>query len=85
MADIAASDVTVSVLSKEEGSVKGRVFNLGLAFGNGALTYPSGGVPLSASALGCPNAIDSLVVYDAGGSGYQWEYDRTNQKLRGFR
>jgi hypothetical protein len=81
MADLAATDITVTVLSRSEGDKNGRYLNLQLAFGDGALTYPSGGVPISKAALGCPNVIDSLVVYDKGTSGYEWSYDRANEKL----
>lgn len=84
MSNLAATDVTVTVLSRRK--VEGRnVFNLQLAFGNGALTYPAGGVPLSLAKAGFPNQVDSLVVYDKGVSGYEWSYDRTNGKLVAMR
>lgn len=80
MADIAASDITTTFLNRRH--VEGRShFNVQLAFGNSTLTYPAGGIPISISALGCPNVVESLVVYDKGTSGYAWTYDRTNKKL----
>lgn len=80
MANLAASDITVTSLNKRR--VNGRTLhNVQLAFGDGALTYPAGGVPISKAALHCPNVIESLVVYDSGTSGYKWSYDRTNEKL----
>lgn len=81
MANIAASDITVTLLKQwREDNGQHRV-NVSLAFGDGVLTYPAGGVPISIGALGCPNIIESLIVYDKGTSGYAWSYDRTNKKL----
>lgn len=80
MADIAASDVTYTVLQqRREG---GRVKNLvRMAFGNGTLTYPANGIPVSKAKLGCPNTIESLVVVDQGASGYRFQYDQSAEKL----
>lgn len=81
MADLAGTDITYTQLSAEEGNKNGRVRVFTLAFGDGALTYPAGGVPVTKASLGCPNNIDSLIVFDKGTSGYEWSYDRTNLKL----
>lgn len=81
MANIAATDITVTLNHKSILGDSRRRINATLAFGDGALTYPSGGVPISKGALGLPNAIESLVVYDSGTSGYRWTYDTTNEKL----
>lgn len=83
MSNIAATDITVTVLNKRRNNGLSR-FNLQLVFGDGALTYPAGGVPISKAALGCPNEIQSLQIYDKGTSGYEWSYDRTNEKLVGL-
>src|SRR5574343_422209 len=81
MANIAASDITVTFLNKRRGEDGRNKSNVQMVFGDGALTYPAGGVPISKAALGCPNVIESLVVYDSGTSGYKWSYDRANEKL----
>lgn len=81
MADLAASDVTVTILNHRKGEDGRRRVNATLAFGDGALTYPAGGVPITKAKLACPNVIESLIVYDSGTSGYRWTYDRTNEKL----
>lgn len=81
MANIAASDITVTVINNRKREDGRKQLNLTLAFGDGALTYPAGGVPISKAALGCPTVIESLVVYDKGTSGYAWSYDRANEKL----
>lgn len=80
MADLAAANITVTLLNQRR--VNGRTQNnVKLEFGNGALTYPAGGVPVSKGSFGCPNVIESLVVYDKGTSGYEWKYDAANEKL----
>lgn len=86
MADIAAADVTYTL---QEGTQKScpsdpsyqAVFKL--AFGDGALTYPSGGIPLTKAKLGCPNHLLEFEIMDASdGSGYVFKYDRENAKIR---
>lgn len=80
MSNLAATDITVTMVQQRR--VNGRKMNLvKLAFGDGALTYPAGGVPITKGKLGCPNVIESLQVFDKGTSGYAWSYDRTNEKL----
>ncbi len=86
MADIAASDVTYA---KVEGSSKGspsdpRTSNImSITFGNGALTYPSGGVPLTKAKLGCPAVIEDFVFIDsANANGYVAKYNPVTEKIR---
>lgn len=81
MADLAATDITVTLLVQKRGE-NSRVRNVvKLEFGDAALTYPAGGVPITKGKLGCPTTIESLVVFDAGTSGYKWSYDAANEKL----
>lgn len=83
MADIASSDVTYTLVKKTIGESGYSNFVFTLAFGNGALTYPSGGVPLLASSLGCPRQILSLNIYSPNsGNGYEYKYDAANNKIR---
>lgn len=83
MADIASSDVTYTHLNKSIGESGLAERNLTVAFGNGALTYPAGGVPLLAASLGCPNAIKSLLISDdASANGLVYKYDAANNKIR---
>lgn len=56
-----------------------------IAFGDSALTYPTGGVPLSSlSVQGWPNVISSVVISDIGSSGYVPRWDSVNNKLMLF-
>lgn len=80
MADIAASDITITILNQRVQNGM-RINVCRLAFANGVLTYPAGGVPITKAKLGCPNDIVSLKVFDKGTSGYEWSYDKTNEKL----
>lgn len=83
MADIASTDITVTILNKRR--VEGRTFAVcRLQFGDGALTYGSGGIPLPSGKFGCPNSLESVRVIDSGTTGYSWSWDRTNNKLRAF-
>lgn len=81
MANIAATDITVTLLNQRKGEDGRRKNNVKLVFGDGVLEYPAGGVPISKAKLGCPNVIESLVVYDSATSGYKWSYDAANEKL----
>lgn len=83
MAAIASTDVTYTI---DNADVKyDRLGFQGLvtiAFGDGALTYPSGGVDLLKGKLGGVNEILSLEVIDSSATGYVFEWDRSAQKLR---
>jgi hypothetical protein len=86
VADIAATDVTYTL---QEGTQKASpsdprfqgVFTL--AFGNGALTIPAGGVPLTRAKLGCPSRIEEFIIMDeANANGFTYKYDASNNKIR---
>lgn len=80
MADIAATDITATLLLRKR--IEGRsYFHWSLAFGNSTLTYPAGGIPITLALVGMPNIIEDLIIYDNGLSVYQWSYDRVNKKL----
>lgn len=83
MADIASGDVTYTLVKKLIGESGMRTNVMTVAFGDGALTYPSGGIPLTAGKLGCPNQILSLMIYSpASSNGYSYKYDAANNKIR---
>lgn len=85
MPDIAASNVTYTVLKRAVRS-KGdnyRVNKVRVQFGNGSLTYPSGGVPLTKGQLGCPNVLKSVIFIDPGSADLlKYKYDNANEKIR---
>jgi hypothetical protein len=86
MADLVAADVTVTV---DERTIVGkkRRNRVTITFGDGAKTYPAGGVPLPAfGSFGHIRNLDYLTIFDVDdASGIMWKYDRTNNKLRGYR
>lgn len=85
MTALAASDVTYAVVeqSKTEDGFKKLVMTL--SFGDGSLTYPTGGVPLAIASLGCPNHVRSLTVLeDTSAVGYYPQYDSSAVTLRLF-
>lgn len=80
MADLAASDVTYTILNRRRTDGL-NYYRVRLAFGDGALTVPAGGIPLTKGNLGCPNVIQSLNVVDQGTSGYKFQFDQSEEKL----
>lgn len=89
MADIAAVDVTLTIQKNRiaKGSPGSLMRNVvKIAFGDGALTYPSLGVPIPAfSKWGMRREIEYLILIDSNdGSGYIWKYDYENKKLRAW-
>lgn len=84
MADLAATDVTYTRDFNTESVSSGRHTGVYKAvFGDSALTYPSGGVPLTTASLGAPTFVESFSIIDADDSnGYIYKIDRPNNKLR---
>jgi len=85
MADIAASDVVYTLqagTARTEGDSRyGAVFKV--VFGDGALTYPSGGIPLTIGKLGCPVNLEDFHMMDASdGDGNVYKYDNESDKIR---
>ena len=81
MANIAASDITVTLKNQRKLSDSRNMNRVLLAFGNGALEYPAGGIPISKGKLGCPTIIESMVIVDKGTSGYSFMYDQSAEKI----
>lgn len=81
MADIAASNITYTIVNSRK-LADSRNSNLcRLAFGNGALTYPASGIPITKGKLGCPTIIESMAIVDKGVSGYSFMYDQSAEKI----
>jgi len=86
MTALASTDVTVTVNSRDKDIGHGALSKfLGIAtiaFGDAALTYPTGGVPLPAIGLfGLQRQVDIGLVEPPYGDGYVYKYDRTNHKM----
>lgn len=89
MADFASTDVTITLVKNQilRGSPGGVRFNtVKIQFGDGALTYAAGGVPMPAAAkFGMLKSLDALMVFQNGLATikYIWTWDLTNNKLVG--
>ena len=81
MADLAASDITYTILNSRKKGDSRSHNRVRLAFGDGALTVPANGIPLTKGKMGCPTVIESLVIVDQGTSGYRFQYDQSSEKL----
>ena len=84
MSNIAAGDVTYSIGTQRMTDDSRRVNTVTLTFGDGALTYPAGGIPITKAKLGLPNVVEAFKVMDKSTSGYEFSYDFTNDKLLVF-
>lgn len=85
MSAILSTDVTYTIdRSRGEGFDHGYQTKVNIAFGNGALTYPAGGIPLTMGKMGpFRQSILSLLMSDASSAdGYLYKWDSVNNKIR---
>jgi len=83
MADIAAANVTTTILRRSDNG-NGSTVEAQVAFGDGALTYPTGGIPLAKSVFGFSRKIGSCTVIESNGDALLYEYDISAGTLRAF-
>jgi len=81
MANIAVGDVTHLVLNTRTMADSRKINRVRLTFGDGVLTYPASGVPISKGKCGCPVIIESMVIVDKGTLGYNFMYDQSAEKI----
>jgi hypothetical protein len=86
MAAIGSTDVTVTISDRDKdighGPLSKNITIAGVAFGNGALTYPTGGVPLpTIGNFGYQRQIDFGAIEGDPGNGFVYKYDRANHKI----
>lgn len=94
MADLASTDVTLALQTQAESvarairiSSREKQSLVKIDFGDGALTYPSGGVPMptTASSWGFIRQLNRFDLVDPNdASGILWKVDHANKKLRGY-
>lgn len=85
MSAIGAGDVTYALQEGSQTASADSFFEavFSVAFGDSALTYPAGGIPLTKAKLGCPAFVKDFTFMDAGNAnGFIYKYDRANEKLR---
>jgi len=88
MTALASSDVTVTINDRDKDVGHGALLkNMTIAqvqFGDGSLTYPTGGVPLPAKEnFGFLNEIAFGAVQESA-VGFVYKYDQTNHKIKIF-
>ena len=86
MTDIVAANVTYSFKSKDKMFEGRRGFSARgtISFGNGTLTYPTGGVPLTKAKIGLPRVLRSVDIIEQNAKGYLMEYDVSAETIRMF-
>ena len=97
MPDLTAADVSfveytpatapLAPPRKTSGGPNPRISAFGvISFGDGALTYPTDGIPIDHNALSMPYFVEEVRFPDAtdGGSGTLWQFDIVNQTIRGY-
>jgi len=86
MTDLVATDLTYSFNIKDKVFLGRRGFECRgtISLGDGALTYPSGGIPVTKGKMGLPRFVRSLQVIETNAKGYRFEYDVSAEKLRLF-
>jgi len=86
MTALASTDVTINeypLLNNLVPTGNKRVNIVDIAFGDGSLTYPSGGVPLPAKdKFGMFEEIDAMFLMSPPGVLFEYQYDRDNHKIR---
>ena len=83
MADIAASDVVYTITDQQKADSSYNKTAMTVAFGDGVLTYPAGGIPLTKGKMGCPNTITvGSITSPASSNGFVYKYDQANNKIR---
>ncbi len=83
MPALVAADFTVSQVGKAELGRQSKTVVTDLTFGDGAKTYPTGGIPLPTLAnLGFRRNIESIhIPQDSSGDGFVYKVDHANHKL----
>lgn len=89
MADMGTSDVAVTVqptvVFPHNPWIEGehRYAQCSLSFGDGALTYPTTGVPMPGfTKFGLSRNMELLTIVDQAGTPYTLKYDRVNNSIR---
>lgn len=81
MSALVAGSVSYTIYRQKKLEDGRKIVQAKLSFGDGALTYPTGGVPLVIGNLGMRAILESFSVDDNGISSYGFSYDKVNQKL----
>jgi hypothetical protein len=84
---LTASDVTVTISNRHKERIAGgmRKVIADIKFGDGAETYPTGGVPLPAKEqFGFKREIALGMIEQPSANGFVYKFDRSNHKIKIF-
>jgi hypothetical protein len=84
MADLVAADLTYAAQNPVQGELThgGKMKRI-LKITTAAGSYPTGGLPLTNSKLGCPTVLESLVILEpSAADAYAYEWDKSANKLK---
>lgn len=84
MSAILSSNVAYAILRNKKLEDGRKIVNATLTFGNGALTYPSGGVPVLMGMLGFAYNLNSFIIESTSGIGYFPQYNYANVSIQLF-
>lgn len=87
MTALAATDVTITLAAQNVDVTDGvkRMCLPTIAFGDGALTYPTGGVPLPVIGnFGMKRELQRLLIQQPSANGFVYKYDAENHKIKIF-
>lgn len=79
MTAFASTDVTVTISKRDVVGREKRITGT-IAYGDGSLTYATGGVPMPAVSYFRLKSINRM-HFSGPGNGYVYEYDYTNNKI----
>lgn len=87
MTAIASTDVTITLAPQDADVMTGlkTISFPTIAFGNGTLTYPTGGIPLPAiGKFGMKRQLKMLLLQQPSANGFVYKYDAANHKIKIF-
>lgn len=85
MAAITGFTYTVQKRRRVDASPPVNECKASLTFGDGSLTYPTGGIPIAKASLAMPNFLESVDILESGSAdGYIYKVDLANAKIKIF-
>lgn len=86
MANLASSDVTITLDPRDRYTLGRLTMSQGsIGYGDGALAYPNGGVPMPAVGyFGMNREVSMLDIVDDTSDGIIYKYDQANRKVKMF-
>lgn len=88
MTALASSDISITLTSRDRNvyPTGSKLLTLAtIAFGDGSLTYPAGGIPMPVIGMfGFKKELQFCSIQQPSANGFIYKYDKTNHKLKIF-